>query len=305
MRKLPTNAMLAAFAVAAFSVSVTPSSAADLGGYKDTPEVQAYPEPVTWSGFYVGVNAGAAINNSRTSYSYGYAPGNSTNNFSDFFGNAADNAGGSESAGPLNVGGLNAVQSAQAEGFLPAFLGSGDTASVIGGGQLGYNWQLGHLVLGGETDFNWIGKGSSHSFSETIPGAYTNAGGDKSSVEWLGTARLRAGYAFDRLLPYVTAGLAYGGTKASSYSTGTDGDTVDTFSGSDSSTRTGWAAGAGLDYWLGNKWSFRFEALYYDLGKARYTVSPQDANSAAEGLSVTAQHKFDGAVVRAALNHSF
>ena len=69
-------------------------------------------------------------------------------------------------------------------------------------------------MIGAETDLNWFNQSSSASFSTTIPYAFTNAGTDKSSVEWLGTARLRAGYAFDRLLPYVTGGLAYGGAKA-------------------------------------------------------------------------------------------
>jgi outer membrane immunogenic protein len=160
-------------------------------------------------------------------------------------------------------------------------------------------------VLGVETDFNWMGQGSSSRFSKTIPGAYTNAGEAKSSVDSLATARLRAGYAFDRALPYVSGGLAFGGTKASSHSVGTDGFTVDTFSGSDSSTRTGWVIGGGVDYLLANHWSFRLEGMYFDLGTARYAVSPQDANTAAEGLSVSACHKFDGTVFRAALNHSF
>lgn len=276
--------------------------AADLyGSYKDGPP----PAFVNWSGFYAGVNAGGVINNGRTNYSYGYAPGNLHNNFAEFFGSAADNAGGSTIAGPLNINRLNAVQSAQAEGFLPVSLGSFDNAGFIGGGQIGYNWQFGSFVIGAETGLDWIGKSSSHSFSETIPGAYTNSGGDKSSVEWLGTVKLKAGYALDRLLPYVMAGFAYGEGKASSHSVGYDGSTYDNFSGSSSSIRTGWVAGGGLDYWLGAQWTLRVEGFYYDLGTANYAVSPQDTNSASEGLNVTAHHTFDGAAFRVGLNHSF
>jgi outer membrane immunogenic protein len=300
---MPVLSLFGAGAVFA-SGSFAADLAATTGGYKDVPVEIVQ----NWAGFYGGVSAGAVNNNDRTSYSYSYLPGNGTNNFSDFFGSAADNVNGSGSAGPLNVPGLNAVQSAQAEGFLPAFLGSSDANGFIGGAQLGYNWQRDRLVAGVETGISFVNQSSSHQFSETIPGAYayTNAGGSKSSVDWLGTTTFRLGYAFDGLLPYASVGLAYGGVKSSSYSVGTDGSTVDTFSGSVSQTRTGWVAGGGLDYKLGNCcWSFRVEGFYYNLGTASYSVAAQDANTLAEGLFVNARHTFDGAVFRAGINHSF
>jgi outer membrane immunogenic protein len=297
---------ITSIAVALAACAVTGQAyAADLGGYKDAPGYAAYGAP-SWAGFYAGVNAGAVDNNGRTTHSYSYAPGNGTGNFSDFFGSSADNAAvDGQPAGLMNIDGLNAAQSAVAEGIIPLALGSSDSIGFAGGGQIGYNLQRGAFVIGAETDLSWFNQSSSASFSTTIPYAFTNAGTDKSSVEWLGTARLRAGYAFDRLLPYVTGGLAYGGAKASSTSVGSDGYHTDTFSGSTSGTRTGYVVGGGLDYWLSNRWSFRFEGFYYNLGTASYNVAPQDANSISEGLSVTASHTFDGAVVRAGLNHAF
>ena len=160
-------------------------------------------------------------------------------------------------------------------------------------------------MYGAEADINWMNQPSTSHFSATIPGQFTNAGSDKSAVEWLGTVRLRAGYAFDRLLPYVTGGFAYGGTKASSSSVGTDYTNTDSFAGSSSGTRTGYAVGGGLDYWLSSGWSVRAEALYYNLGTANYAVAPLDAMSASEGLSTTASHNFEGVEVRAGLNHAF
>jgi outer membrane immunogenic protein len=277
------------------------------GGLKDG----VYGGPVNWSGFYFGFNAGAATNNDRTSYSYAYAPGNGTNNFSDFFGNATDNAGASGMAGVANVGGLNAAQSAIADGIIPSSLGPSNSTVFIGGAQLGYNRQYGSLVFGAETDINGLGQTSAHRFSGIVSGitpvpySYENAGSSRSSVDWLATERLRAGFAFDRFLPYVTGGFAFGGTRASSNSAGTDGSTSDNFSGSDSSLRAGWVVGGGLDYWLSSQWSFRVEGLYYNLGTVNYAVSPLDSNSASEGLYTTARHTFDGTVVRAALNHPF
>jgi outer membrane immunogenic protein len=47
--------------------------------------------------------------------------------------------------------------------------GGGDTSGVIGGGQIGYNWQVNQFVLGVEADVVGSGlKGSSASLSRTF-----------------------------------------------------------------------------------------------------------------------------------------
>jgi outer membrane immunogenic protein len=257
-----------------------------------------------WSGPYLGLNAGIAESGGRTDYSYSYLPGNGTGNFSDAFGNAADNSAASDANGPLNVGGLNAVQSAEAQGIIPKRLGSSHKSGFAGGGQIGFNQQSGGFVYGIEADIDDINAKSSRNFSgtSTVPDGYTNKGGTRSSVDWLGTARLRAGWAFDRALIYATGGLAVGGAKSSSGSQGTDGTTTDTFYGSKSDTRTGWTLGGGLEYALGDNWSGRIEGLYYNLGSDRYAVAPQDDASAAEGLTIGARTKFEGTLFRIALN---
>jgi outer membrane immunogenic protein len=259
-----------------------------------------------WSGPYLGLNAGIAESSGRTDYSYSYLPGNGTGNFSDAFGNAADNSAASGENGPFNIGGSNAVESAEEQGIIPKHLGSSNKTGFAGGGQIGWNQQSGAFVWGVEADIDDINAKSSSNFSgATETEGYTNAGGERSSVDWLGTARLRAGWAFDRALLYATGGLAIGGTKSSSISVGSDGDTTDTFFGSKSDTRTGWTLGGGLEYAFGNNWSGRIEGLYYNLGSDRYAVAPQDDNTAAEGLSIGARTKFDGTLVRVALNRQF
>ena len=76
------------------------------------------------------------------------------------------------------------------------------------GGTVGYNWQSGAIVYGLEGDFDWSGvKGS-----VTCGIVFTC----ETSSSWLATFRGRVGYAFDRWLPYVTAGGAYGNVKATS-----------------------------------------------------------------------------------------
>ena len=58
-------------------------------------------------------------------------------------------------------------------------------------------------------------------------------------MRWNGAARIRAGYAVDRFLPYVAAGLSYGKYKLSVWDE--EGSMLDV-----SKTRTGWTIGAGL-----------------------------------------------------------
>ena len=79
------------------------------------------PPPFTWTGFYIGVNAG------------GIWPSGSRN-ASLLDPNAAIDGGFSDAAFPGGLG-------SQSAGF-------------IGGGQAGYNWQTGAFVLGVETDFD-------------------------------------------------------------------------------------------------------------------------------------------------------
>jgi outer membrane immunogenic protein len=120
------------------------------------------------------------------------------------------------------------------------------------GGTLGYNYQVGSLVYGIEGDFDWSGvKGSVACDPVTTC---------ETSSTWLATFRGRIGYAFDRWLPYFTAGGAYGNVKA----TATDAVLGVVATGSQS--KFGWTAGAGLEYaFLGN-WTAKIEYLYVDLG---------------------------------------
>lgn len=130
---------------------------------------------------------------------------------------------------------------------------SGDF-SVSGGlvgAQLGYNWQTGPLVLGVETDADWL-----HSIG-TLSGAC--AGGDcQVKQSWIGTTRGRIGYAFGYWMPYITAGAAYGNITALQPS------------GSESTTNLGWSAGAGIEVGFLQNWSAKLEFLHLDLGTASF-----------------------------------
>ena len=139
------------------------------------------------------------------------------------------------------------------------------------GATLGYNWQINKIVLGLEGDLDW-----------------TNASGSliagiDSRAHWLGTARGRVGYAFDRFMPYVTGGLAVGKGTLS----------IAGF-GSDSQVHTGYVVGLGAEYALSRNWSVKGEYLYAGFSEKTYTIG-----------GVAGNGKFDANVVRAGINYKF
>ena len=148
------------------------------------------------------------------------------------------------------------------------------------GGTLGYNWQAGAIVYGVEGDFDWSDvKGS------VACGVGVNC---ETSSSWLATFRGRVGYAFDRWLPYVTGGGAYGNVKA------TASVPLAGFSASSSSNQFGWTMGAGVEYaFLGN-WTAKLEYLYVDLGSFDAGIAP-----------VVNNVSFKENIVRAGLNYKF
>jgi len=157
---------------------------------------------------------------------------------------------------------------------LPAI--SNKPKGILAGGTLGYNWQAGSFVYGIEGDWDWANvKGDT---------ACLVAATCETKNTWLATVRGRVGYAFDRWLPYITGGGAYGNVKAS----------INPGIASASKNELGWTAGLGLEYaFLGN-WTTKIEYLYVDLGKF-------DAGPAPVVNNVT----FKENVVRAGLNYKF
>jgi outer membrane immunogenic protein len=82
-------------------------------------------------------------------------------------------------------------------------IGFGDGDGVLGGGQLGYNWQSGSVVYGFEADF------AVSSIEEDVRACNGFACAHASaSLDWLATVRGRVGFLIDpRILAYATAGF--------------------------------------------------------------------------------------------------
>lgn len=116
-------------------------------------------------------------------------------------------------------------------------------------GFAGYNFEVApSVVLGAEGDLGYAWGKKTVDEVEASAGLY-------------GSARLRAGYAFDRVLIYTAGGY-----------TATDSEIkVDGF-GKDSALLHGWTVGAGVDYAFTNNLFGRLEYRYNDFGKATYTI---------------------------------
>jgi outer membrane immunogenic protein len=249
--------------------------------------------PYGWTGAYVGLNGGVDWENTQTQYSYSSTPGGG---FDQVFG----------PGGILGLTGPSAVNNALSIGSLATSIGNSTTAVGIVGGQWGYNYQIQQYVLGFETDLDWVGRGNTTTFTSLPNGFVTTNATQTAGLESLGTVRARLGYAIDRNLFFVTGGLAYGEVKASTTATAVSIiPSTDTFIGSASGWRAGYAVGGGYEYAFNNNLTGKIEYLYYNLGTANYSVAAADSFTAAEGLFINASQKFDGNVLRVGLNWKY
>ncbi len=141
-----------------------------------------------------------------------------------------------------------------------------NATSFSGGGHIGYNFEFGRTVLGIEADANY--DSSDFAFG-------TGGGGTVGyDVNWNGTIRARAGVAFGPALLYATAGYAW--TNASLVET--------TGAGLSSSTDhhfDGVVYGAGVESYVIPNMSIRLEALRYDYGADKLSLTGA-ANSVQE-----------------------
>ncbi|MGJ4857491.1 outer membrane protein [Labrys sp. La1] len=137
-----------------------------------------------------------------------------------------------------------------------------NNVGFVGGLHAGYNYQFdNHIVVGleGDIDYSSLSK-TRHGIAAATPYAV------RFKSEWQGSVRGRLGYAFDRFLPYLTAGVAFADEK---YRV-----TVPAGVSSQSTTRVGWTVGAGLEYAIDENWSVRGEVRYSDFGKWRLRGNP-------------------------------
>jgi outer membrane immunogenic protein len=152
--------------------------------------------------------------------------------------------------------------------------GSADLTGGMIGGLLGYDYDIGNgIVLGIVGDLSWSGLGGEGCIRPSGVSCSVSQSDMSVDLEWLGTARLRAGYAVDDILIYGTGGVAFGGVDASINSP--------LLNGSESQTSIGWTAGVGIDYRISDPVTIGLEYLYVDLGEGSYDFS--DGGAAGHG----------------------
>ena len=193
--------------------------AADLGSRRPEPVFAAPLPAFTWTGFYLGGTVGAVSLSTKASEPYF-----NYNCYCDTV------------SAETNYGG-----------------------GVIAGGTLGYNYQMGNIVLGLEGDWSYTGAQTNY----TDGNAYIFG---RTQLTSLGTARVRLGYTpWDRTLVYATGGFAWGqlnNALGSAYP-------CPSCSQGFSKTQTGWTIGGGLEQAITDHVSVKVEALYVDLGSSK------------------------------------
>jgi outer membrane immunogenic protein len=178
------------------------------------------------------------------------------------------------------------------QSYADDFNGNATSDGALLGGQIGYNHQFeNNVVFGIEADAMWSG----------MSGGYS--GGDIADVdidiEWVTTARLRLGYAFDRLLVYGTGGMFVAGAKAHLYS---DRNTT---SATARTTHVSWTVGAGAEYAFNQNWSLKAEYLYLDAPSKNYHFEGIIDELGSSTQIINAQGGAHANYVRAGLNYRF
>lgn len=142
--------------------------------YKDAPD---YGSPAMWTGFYVGVHGGWAQGNWNGELQY---------------------------QGETDAAFKDPKRSLDGDGW-------------IGGFQVGANRQIDQIVLGVEVDASFGDFSGTGVYGTDNVAGHPDGGWTKTfdmQMDWFGTARVRAGYAVGRYLPYITGGLAFAQTSA-------------------------------------------------------------------------------------------
>jgi outer membrane immunogenic protein len=177
-----------------------------------------------------------------------------------------------------------------------------NNSSFAGGGQIGYNWQWGAFVLGGEADIQGRDRTASANGLLPFAGNVIDQVNLSQTDKWFGTFRAKAGVAAGNALFYVTGGGAYGEIDHSYTEIRVTTGQARTLS--DSQERGGWSAGGGIEYMVWKNVSIGAEYLYIDLGNDTL-VNPASVSAGLPFPTSQASFKNTSNVVRAKLNWHF
>jgi len=241
------------------------------------PSMPAPPPVWSWTGFYIGGNAGYAwgtanLDPSFTCAIFGLCPINDA----------------------ANLANSNAIAG-----------GSLSPSGFTGGGQLGYNWQTGNWVLGVETDFDALNLRDSRSASvprTTLASIFSAT--TSISTGWMYTLRGRLGWTVaPTVLLYASGGLALAdATLSNAFAITGLGATAG--ASSTSPTLTGWTVGGGLEWMVAQNWTVKAEYLYVDFGSISTTANVVGGGAAVPNVYSTSTDLKTN-IVRAGVNYKF
>jgi outer membrane immunogenic protein len=250
-----------AMANAPASFALTRVERMDSKDYKSGPAPMPMAEECNWTGFYVGGHVG---------YAWG-----------DLTWTDADSLG-AEAGEPIGPEELNEHKY---HGFLT-------------GGELGYNYQIGHFVLGAEGEMSYSGIRG-----EDDKGLKDRANIFESRSDWTGTIGGRAGFAFHHFLPYAKGGVAFSHFNYSwkhSDSEGKGTIIVEPFNADE--VRTAPMVAGGVEYMINCHWSAKVEYQHLFLGDDDVSGTRIDDGIAEKE---TFQFDLDQDSVRVGLNYRF
>jgi outer membrane immunogenic protein len=226
---------------------------------KDVPYVPVF----TWTGFYIGANVGAAITQ-------------------DSLYNAVAIGG---FPTPFGGGGIA--------------LGNGITTGILGGGQLGYNYQVGRFVFGVEGEIE--ANGTNAHFATHPDGAQQDW---KAQGDYIATVAARLGFVIHQdTLVYIKGGGAWDQTK---YNVGTTEPGGFGFNPGLSVSRSGYVLGFGAEYAITQNWTAKIEYEYMDFGTQRLNFALGSVgNNPPDYAPFTTESDHTLSVVKFGINYKF
>jgi outer membrane immunogenic protein len=151
--------------------------------------------------------------------------------------------------------------------------GGGGGSGVLGGGQAGFNYQVGQWVLGVEGQVSAANIKDSVSATVTLPGFAIGTARADATVDWISTLAARAGWAFDRWLVYGKVGGAWAHVSVDAVATITAINGGASAAVSANKTSSGLMLGFGAEYVLWDNWTAKAEYNLMDFGNDFLTDS--------------------------------
>ncbi|WP_293794688.1 caspase family protein [uncultured Bosea sp.] len=179
---------------------------------------------------------------------------------------------------------------------------SPDGSGTVGGAQFGFNYQIGAVVIGAETDLSATKLGGGQTTAAN-PGGTRFTTRAENEVSMLGTVRARAGFVLGDFMIYGSGGYAYGLVDQKGSIRPDNPATTSGATASRSGLASGWALGGGVEYAILPGMTLRLDYTHYDLGNQKLTL--QDYTGLAPTQYATMRARTAGDIVKAGFNFGF